>query len=402
MSTGGVLQGPRSLIRRNDMSRFAATAVILAAAVMNILAFYLYGKDKRLSKRRRARRIPERTLLGVSIFGGGVGAFFGMRIFRHKTKHLSFRIIVPLTAIAWGFVLLFSVYVLLRPGKPAQPEVPAGYEAGEREESFESFESKAGMESSRNDGSDEAEPAGSQAEPAESEAESGPEPLSYDPDILANPAGTVIPEEALDMENVPSYFRIDEIHEGDEVFERINGKSYRANDDIALAELRYLKMLHYNYDGEVQVGEMIVNRAIAADVIDIFYNLFLNRYEIYSMYLVDEFWTGDGVETDDASIEADNTSCFNYRRATDAENLSRHAFGMAIDLNPYENPFIYVHPDGSFSCDHEGSYAYIENRSSEVPHVITHEDLAYQLFAAHGFAWGGDWSSPIDYQHFVK
>jgi hypothetical protein len=229
-----------------------------------------------------------------------------------------------------------------------------------------------------------------------------PEPLAYNPDILANPAGTVIPEDALDWENAQSYFTSSAIEAGDEVFNRINGKSYRENDDIALSSLRYLKMLHFNFEDEVQVGEMIVNEAIEADVLDIFYNLFLNRYQIRSMYLIDEFWTGDGVESDDASIEADNTSCFCYRRATDASNLSRHAYGMAIDLNPYENPFIYVHEDGSFSCDHEGSYAYIENRSSEMPHVITHEDLAYQLFAAHGFTWGGDWSSPIDYQHFVK
>jgi hypothetical protein len=243
------------------------------------------------------------------------------------------------------------------------------------------------MESSRNDGSDEAEPAGSQAEPAESEAESGPEPLSYDPDILANPAGTVIPEEALDMENVPAYFRTSEIHEGDEVFERINGKSYRANDDIALAELRYLKMLHYNYDGEVQVGEMIVNRAIAADVIDIFYNLFLNRYEIYSMYLVDEFWTGDGVETDDASIEADNTSCFCYRAATGSSHISKHALGLAIDINPQQNPYVRINSDGSLSWSHENASAYVSDRSASTPHVITEEDYAYQLFTGNGWTW---------------
>ncbi len=358
---------------------------------MSVVAFILYGVDKKRSKsrRRKIRRIPERTLLLVSIFGGGIGAWFGMRFFRHKTRHMNFRIIVPLTAVVQLFLILFAVYMLLTPGNRAEnaenADAPAIESVAEKAESV----SESVLETS-------AVPA------AESSAEPTPEPLTYDSDILANPAGTVIPEEALDWENVSSYFKSYDIVEGDAVYNRIIGKSYRENNDIGLGDLRYLKMLHFNFDDEVQVGEMITNEVIAAEVIDIFYNLFLNRYQICSMYLVDEFWTGDGVESDDASIEADNTSCFNYRRATDAENLSRHAFGMAIDLNPYENPFIYVHADGTFSCDHEGSYAYIDNRSSDMPHVITHEDLAYRLFTAHGFTWGGDWSSPIDYQHFVK
>ena len=369
-----------------------AVLLLIVCAVMSVLAFILYGVDKKRSKKKRARRIPERTLLLFSIFGGGIGAFFGMRLFRHKTKHLNFRIIVPITAIIQLFLILFALYVLLTPGdgRPARNPEPAA-------------ESEAAAESA-DDSLAESLPEASAESFTESSIaeEPTPEPLAYDPDILSNPAGTVIPEEALDWDNVSSYFVFSEITEGDEVYNRIIGKSYRENDDIALSSLRYLKMLHFNFNDEVQVGEMITNEVIAAEVADIFCSLFKNRYQIYSMYLIDEFWTGDGVESDDASIAADNTSCFCYRRAANAENLSRHAYGMAIDLNPFENPFIYVHEDGSFSCDHEGSYAYIENRSADMPHVITHEDLAYQLFAAHGFRWGGDWTSPIDYQHFVK
>ena len=67
-------------------------------AAVNLTAFALYGADKRKSKRGEWR-IPERTLLAIALLMGGAGAFAGMRVFRHKTKHLSFRILVPLGAV---------------------------------------------------------------------------------------------------------------------------------------------------------------------------------------------------------------------------------------------------------------------------------------------------------------
>ncbi len=220
--------------------------------------------------------------------------------------------------------------------------------------------------------------------------------------VLASAAGTVFSESQIDWNNVSSYFRTYEINVGDAVYNRIIGKSYRENNDISLSQLRYLKMLHFNFNGQVQVGEMITNQTIAADAIDIFYNLFKNRYQINSMYLVDRYWTGDGVTTDSASVLADNTSCFNYRKASDADNLSRHAFGTAIDLNPFENPYVYVYADGSQVADPVSAQAYVTNRTADRPHVMTSSDLAVQLFKAHGFSWGGDWGGPYDYQHFVK
>ena len=66
--------------------------------IVNLTAFALYGADKRRA-RRGAWRIPERTLLAIALLLGGAGAFAGMRVFRHKTKHLSFRILVPLGAV---------------------------------------------------------------------------------------------------------------------------------------------------------------------------------------------------------------------------------------------------------------------------------------------------------------
>ncbi|MCR5294513.1 MAG: RICIN domain-containing protein [Lachnospiraceae bacterium] len=220
--------------------------------------------------------------------------------------------------------------------------------------------------------------------------------------VLSKPAGTVLSEKSIDWKNPASYFKIYEIHAGDEVYNRIIGKSYRENNDISLSRLRYLKMLHYNFKGQVQVGEMITNQAIAADIIDIFFNLFKSRYQINSMYLVDRYWTGDGVAADSASVLADNTSCFNYRKASDADNLSRHAFGMAVDLNPFENPYVYVYADGRLVSGSASAQEYAVNRSADRAHVMTGSDLAVRLFKEHGFSWGGDWGGPYDYQHFVK
>ena len=75
--------------------------------LVNLVGFFLYGLDKAKSK-GKGSRIPERTLLWVARIGGGVGCWLGMMLFRHKTKHIRFKILVPLWTIIWvvGVVLL--------------------------------------------------------------------------------------------------------------------------------------------------------------------------------------------------------------------------------------------------------------------------------------------------------
>ena len=103
--------------------------------------------------------------------------------------------------------------------------------------------------------------------------------------------------------------------EGDSVYNRIYGKSYYENKNIGLQDLRYLKMLHYNFNHEIQVGEMIVNAAISRDVLSVFQELFAAEYEIQSMRLIDDYWTGDGDSSDSNSIDNNNTSAFCYRQS---------------------------------------------------------------------------------------
>lgn len=195
-------------------------------------------------------------------------------------------------------------------------------------------------------------------------------------------------------------FSAREIVEGDDVYNRIIGKSYVDNPNVALSDLRYLTISYYNFDHQVKEGEMIVNKAIADDVINIFKELYDIEYEIYSMRLIDDFWTGDGDTSDTASCDANNTSSFCYREITGGGNLSNHAWGCAIDINPQQNPYV-SYKSGSPKWSHENANDYID-RSVVKDHMIVESDECYSIFAKYGFGWGGAWKTIKDYQHFEK
>ncbi|NCB92265.1 MAG: M15 family peptidase [Clostridia bacterium] len=210
------------------------------------------------------------------------------------------------------------------------------------------------------------------------------------------PAGTLIEETRIDREQLPSYFCSYSI--SDEIYGRIEGKSYRENDDISLENLRYLKVLHYNFDHQIQMGELIVNADVAESMVQIFRELFEAEYEIQSMHLIDDYWAGDGDSSDTASIEVNNTSAFCYREITGGTSLSNHAYGKAIDINPQQNPYV-SYKSGSPVWHHDNADEYIA-RDTGLAHVITHEDICFQIFLKYGFSWGGDWDIIKDYQHF--
>lgn len=212
-------------------------------------------------------------------------------------------------------------------------------------------------------------------------------------------AGTVLETDRIDLSHASDYFTVNEIN--DDVLQCINGKSYVENEHIQLDELRYLKLLHYNYSHKIQVGELIVNEKIAKDCREIFQELFSQQYEIASMCLIDKFWTGDSVDSDTNSIENNNTSAFNYRVVPDTDRLSNHAAGFAIDVNPLQNPYVKYNNDGSFAKYYKDMEKYTDRKQKE-KHMITHDDICYQIFAKHGFTWGGDWNNSKDYQHFEK
>ena len=205
---------------------------------------------------------------------------------------------------------------------------------------------------------------------------------------------------------------------GDDIIARITGISYPIREELAADaavpainimadqdtpavsydDLRYVRVLYIDFDYKEQEGELICNKALAQDMVEIFYELYLNEYQLERICLIDEY-NGD----DTLSMADNNTSCFNYRVVDGTDSLSKHAYGLAIDINPFYNPYVVFgrNPDGSNYISPPGSETYAD-RSKDFPYKIDENDLCYKLFKVHGFTWGGDWNSCKDYQHFQK
>ena len=172
---------------------------------------------------------------------------------------------------------------------------------------------------------------------------------------------------------------------------RMQGKSMKDNATIGYDQLRYLTLPYYDFSGTIRKGEVVCNKAIAHDLLCIFRALFTREYPLCSVRLVDDFDADD-----ETSMRANNTSCFNYRNVPGTNALSRHALGMAIDINPLQNPYI------------KGSRVYpatateYVDRTRDFPHKIDDDDFCKEVFSSFGFSWGGDWRNSKDYQHFEK
>jgi len=169
-----------------------------------------------------------------------------------------------------------------------------------------------------------------------------------------------------------------------------------SNVRITFEELRYVHILHYDFDGRVAEGELVCNEYIAQDLVEIFYELYRNEYQLERVLLIDEY-NGD----DTASMEDNNTSCFNYRPVAGSASLSKHALGLAVDINPLYNPYITYTADGEMNVSPASAQPYAD-RSGAFPYKIDADDLCSKLFLQHGFTWGGNWNNVKDYQHFQK
>jgi hypothetical protein len=155
--------------------------------------------------------------------------------------------------------------------------------------------------------------------------------------------------------------------------------------------LAYLELDHRTFDGGAARGELLVHRAIADHAVALFARLFALGFPIRQMRLVDDFEASD-----DASMEADNTSAFNFRCVAGTEVLSQHAFGLAIDINPVENPMMnatwHVPP----------SAAPYRDRSELRPGMIVRPGPITAVFDELGWEWGGDWRHVHDLHHVMR
>lgn len=182
----------------------------------------------------------------------------------------------------------------------------------------------------------------------------------------------------------------------DTTFCRMRGKSYKNGCTIPRSDLRYVKVLHYAAEGRIMTGELVCNKSISNDLVEIFRALFKAKYRIERIVLVDEF------DADDRrSMEANNTSCFNFRRVEGSKTLSNHSRGTAIDINPLYNPCVTRLRSGAISVSPAAGKKYAD-RTKHFDYKIDTTDICYREFIKHGFTWGGNWRSKKDYQHFEK
>jgi D-alanyl-D-alanine carboxypeptidase len=172
----------------------------------------------------------------------------------------------------------------------------------------------------------------------------------------------------------------------------------KAGARVGCERLSLVKFSYFGFDGSVHDdGEIMVMDAAAENVLRIFNKLREIRFPIAKARLINHY---DG--SDDASIADDNTSAFNSRNVAGTNSLSLHAYGLAIDLNPLENPYVqHVGGNVTFSPPAGAAYANRFKGQPEKQHRLGFAEAVIDVFAKEGFSiWGGYWKSSIDYQHF--
>ncbi len=207
-------------------------------------------------------------------------------------------------------------------------------------------------------------------------------------------AGTIVTEESVKGIGYEKWFSHEIIP--DAVFARMKGKSYPQGCTVPRSSLRYVKVLHHDGHGNIRMGELVCNKLIAQDLVDIFRQLYLHQYPIENIRLIDDF---DAV--DERSMRANNTCAFCYRTVKGSAKLSAHARGMAVDINPLYNPYHKITKSGKVIVQPSNALKYC-NREKSFPYKIQKNDLLHTLFTQYGFRWGGAWRTLKDYQHFEK
>ncbi|HJN84734.1 MAG TPA: M15 family metallopeptidase [Patescibacteria group bacterium] len=154
-----------------------------------------------------------------------------------------------------------------------------------------------------------------------------------------------------------------------------------------VSRLKVVRVRFLTLDGDVEHGWIVIDRRLEADVVDVFELAFRLRYPIHSVVPINVYdWD------DELSMSANNSSGFNYRFIAGTTELSFHAYGMAIDINPMWNPMVLrgrMYPAcGIQNPQHPGTL------TADHPIVLRFKEL--------GWTWGGDWEEPFDPHHFQK
>jgi D-alanyl-D-alanine carboxypeptidase len=169
--------------------------------------------------------------------------------------------------------------------------------------------------------------------------------------------------------------------------------SWRPGCPVAPAQLRRVRMTYWGFDGRAQVGALVVKASAVGDVVRVFRRLYVARFPIRRLRPIDAYHA-----VDERSLAADNTAGFNCRYVIGPgpKRWSSHAYGLAIDVNPVENPYLEggrVHP--------RRGRVYLDRKRVR-PGMAVRGGVLVRAFAAVGWQWGGRWTGSPDYQHFSK
>ena len=181
------------------------------------------------------------------------------------------------------------------------------------------------------------------------------------------------------------------------VASEMRGGTWKPGCPVPIADLRLLRFNYWSTGGEIERGPMVVNASVAEDVLWVFRRLFEARFPIQRVGLAREFHESR-LETH-PNTRRSVTASFNCRPvvtpAGAGDEFSQHAYGLAVDVNPLQNPF--VRADGWVRNRFARPYV---DRAGDLPGMIHEGDVVVRSFAAIGWSWGGRWSGDKDYMHF--
>jgi D-alanyl-D-alanine carboxypeptidase-like protein len=176
---------------------------------------------------------------------------------------------------------------------------------------------------------------------------------------------------------------------------RMDGTTWRPGCPVPLSHLRLLRLSYWDFDGNVRRGLMVVNQSVGWKIVSVFRKLFYAKFPINEMHLARRYRASQA----DPNDTSDWTDAFNCRVTVTATgpgtNWSNHAYGLAVDINPMENP--YVTANGFIFDIHARRY---RDRSQHLPGMIHAGDVVVRAFTAIGWHWAGYWTGDKDYMHF--
>lgn len=203
------------------------------------------------------------------------------------------------------------------------------------------------------------------------------------------PAGTTITVAPTTTSTVPETTTTADPGPITEVTAERLGHSWSEGCPVGIEDLRLVRVDYLGFDGTEHRGELVVHEDQALPIVEVFATLLAIGFPIESVTPI-----GDLPEDAEDDPTYNNTSSFHCRFVEGTTTWSQHAYGRAIDINPFQNPFV----DGDRIWP-TGATAYLD-RGREEAAMIQPGDGVVEAFASIGWPWGGNWNSLKDYQHF--